>query len=230
MPGSVRRRGLGRSLALSINIDRTAAKPPLPVNWPVAMDWFERTLLVVLSVVLIHRVVAHGGVVLVNVLQVLNELMVVAAVLLRRVSGAFSMRPVDWLFGVAGTALPLLAAAGGEALVPVSVSAILMFTGFLVQFSAKAVMWRSFGVIAANRGVKREGPYRWIRHPMYSGYIFMYVGFVLTNPTWRNVLIYSVCLVCMAQRIWAEERILKQDPAYRDYMAATRSRLFPFIY
>jgi protein-S-isoprenylcysteine O-methyltransferase Ste14 len=58
----------------------------------------------------------------------------------------------------------------------------------------------------------------------------MYVGFVLTNPTWRNVLIYSVCLVCMAQRIWAEERILKQDPAYRDYMAATRSRLFPFIY
>jgi protein-S-isoprenylcysteine O-methyltransferase Ste14 len=65
---------------------------------------------------------------------------------------------------------------------------------------------------------------------MYSGYLLMYLGYWLTNPTARNAAIYGVCIVCMAQRIWAEERVLKADPAYGAYMAATRSRLFPFIW
>ena len=55
-------------------------------------------------------------------------------------------------------------------------------SGFVLQLSAKLTLRRSFGVVAANRGVKASGPYRLVRHPMYAGYALTHVGFLLAGP------------------------------------------------
>ena len=44
-------------------------------------------------------------------------------------------------------------------------SGAIMLIGLYVQISAKVILGRSFGLIAANRGIKVEGPYRIVRHP-----------------------------------------------------------------
>ena len=40
-----------------------------------------------------------------------------------------------------------------------------MLIGLYVQISGKLILGRSFGLIAANRGIKVAGPYRIVRHP-----------------------------------------------------------------
>ena len=84
--------------------------------------------------------------------------------------------------------------------------------------------------MAANRGVVSSGSYRLVRHPIYLGYLATHAGFLLTNPSVRNVAIYAVSYVFQFARICAEERILAQDGAYREYLQSVRYRLIPGVY
>jgi protein-S-isoprenylcysteine O-methyltransferase Ste14 len=119
---------------------------------------------------------------------------------------------------------------GGQALVQPVVSGLVIVAGIMIQLSAKLVLFRSFGIVAANRGVKRDGPYRLVRHPMYLGYVVAWVGFLLNNPTLWNATIYLACLALMIGRILAEERILSEDGAYRDLRSMVRYRLAPGVW
>jgi len=92
------------------------------------------------------------------------------------------------------------------------------------------VLGRSFGIVAANRGVVSSGPYRLVRHPIYLGYLVTHAGFLLSNTSVRNVAIYAAAYVFQFARIYAEERILAQDGEYREYLRSVRYRLFPEVY
>ena len=113
---------------------------------------------------------------------------------------------------------------------PQAVGNGLMLAGLALSFYAKVTLWRSFGLVAANRGVKRHGPYRVIRHPMYLGYAITQVGFALLNPVWSNLLIYSAAFGLQVLRLKAEEGLLERDPVYADYMARVRFRLAPGLF
>ncbi len=131
---------------------------------------------------------------------------------------------------VAGTSLPLLVAPGGEPLVSSSLAVSIMLAGLVINFWAKFSLRRSFGIVAANRGVKTKGPYSLIRHPMYFGYVVTHIGFLLSNPTFHNLLVYSAALACQIYRIRAEERALSPDPHYQSYSAEVRYRLVPGVF
>src|SRR5690242_17603923 len=104
-------------------------------------------------------------------LMLVSEALPCALILFRKSPKALSTRPADWLFGFAGSLAPLLIKPAAVAeLVPETVCLALILGGLFTQIAAKVVLGRSFGVIAANRGVKRVGPYRFVRHPMYAGY------------------------------------------------------------
>ncbi|WP_276509041.1 methyltransferase family protein, partial [Microvirga aerophila] len=83
---------------------------------------------------------------------------------------------------------------------------------------------------AANRGVKTQGPYSLIRHPMYIGYVATQVGFLLFNSTVWNLAIYSGAWTLQVLRILAEERTLSKDPEYKAYALAVRYRLVPGVF
>lgn len=86
--------------------------------------------------------------------------------------------------------------------------------------------------ISPEQRVVQEGPYRWVRHPSYTGGMLAAagVGFALAN--WISV----ACLLAaiapgFAYRIVVEERALVETlgEPYRAYRARTK-RLIPFVW
>jgi protein-S-isoprenylcysteine O-methyltransferase Ste14 len=74
------------------------------------------------------------------------------------------------------------------------------------------------------------GPYRWIRHPMYSAVLLLTVAWVLMNFTWWRVLIWLVLAANLTIKMFYEESLLSAHyPAYADYKRKTW-RLVPFLF
>jgi protein-S-isoprenylcysteine O-methyltransferase Ste14 len=191
------------------------------------LDGAERVAIVVLYLMMVHRFLGDLSTKPANILFIFSEGLIAVMVLLRRGTEDISLRPVDWLTGVLGTALPMLyqPTGGGWA-----GGAMLMAAGLLISVGAKLSLRRSFGVVAANRGVKRSGLYAAVRHPMYLGYLVTYIGALVVNPSAWNAVLLSVWLVFEILRIFAEERILMQDEAYREHATRVKFRLIPGIW
>jgi protein-S-isoprenylcysteine O-methyltransferase Ste14 len=199
----------------------------------MVLDLAERVIVSLLLAFLASRflpsIVQDGN--LVNLVLFASEAVVVGFIVFRRPAKAISRQPSDWLYGFAGTVLALLAVPGGaDALAPQGVVLGLMAAGFLLQFWAKLVLRRSFGVVAANRGVKVTGPYRLLRHPMYAGYLLTHIAFLLSVPALWNIAVYASLWCFQLLRIQAEERVLGEDPAYQALSARVRHRLVPGVW
>jgi protein-S-isoprenylcysteine O-methyltransferase Ste14 len=164
-------------------------------------------------------------------LALLSEAAVFVFVLIRRPTERIALRLGDWLLAITATLAPLLLMPGGppvEALIPVAIALVLL--GNCMQAWAKLVLRRSFGIAPANRGVKISGPYRFVRHPMYAGYLMVHVGLFTLFPSLLNLAVYTIAWWAQVLRLLAEERLLAADPDYRDYMQQTRWRLLPGVF
>jgi protein-S-isoprenylcysteine O-methyltransferase Ste14 len=173
----------------------------------------------------------EGGSMATSILLV-SESMALLFVLSRRFTDDVSFRPADWALALVGSGAPLLVQPTGAAqnATLAVFCAILMLVGLVVQLSAKLTLRRSFGAVAANRGIKIGGPYRLVRHPMYAGYLMTHIGFFLLNPSAWNALAYGVCCIAQIGRILAEEKLLTADSKYRDFAARVRYRLVPGLF
>jgi steroid 5-alpha reductase family enzyme len=163
------------------------------------------------------------------VLLLLSEGMVVALLLIRRPTDRISTRGLDWLLAGGGTFIVLLVGQGGAPLHG-PLGAVLMLVGLVIHVGAKLSLFRSFGVVAANRGVKAGGLYRLVRHPMYAGYMLTHVGFMLVAPSLWNLAVYAAAWAFLVARIYAEERVLSEDPKYLELKARVRYRLLPGVF
>jgi len=206
------------------------SRVPIP---DLVLDWSERLLVLVLYGWLVARLLwtylDSGGIV--NLLLLPSEGLVVAFLLVRRPASMISRRPAQWLLALAATSAPMLVSPGlGEALVPITAAAVLLLMGMVVQVMAKLALGRSIGLVPAHRGLKVNGPYRFVRHPMYAGYLLSHVAFLLVNPTWWNLAVYGLCYSLQIPRLLGEERLLCQDTCYREYQAAVRYRLIPGVF
>ena len=162
---------------------------------------------------------------------VASEAMVVLFILLRRPTTAISHRLSDWLVGFGGTTAGLcVISADGPPLMPTPLCGLLMLIGFCVSVGAKLTLRRSFGLVAANRGVIVKGPYRLVRHPMYAGYLMIYVGYLLSGPNAWNLFVYALTTTLQIVRVLAEERVLRRDPLYQQFCAKVRYRLIPLVF
>ena len=101
--------------------------------------------------------------------------------------------------------------------------------GLVIAVLATGALGRSIGLVAANRGIKSDGLYRFVRHPLYAGYVFCNVGYVASFPSARNVGLVAVAILAFYVRARVEERFLARDPAYRAYMERVRARFVPFV-
>ncbi len=193
------------------------------------LDFAERGLLLLLYGVFVVRLAPSIGAVPYNALLLVSESLVVLFILFRK-PGGIATGTLAWSAALVGTLAPLLAAPGGIQAAPEALAAMLMTLGLVLSLAAKMFLNRSFGIVAANRGVKRAGPYRLVRHPMYLGYALTHGGFLLSNLSVWNIAFYTIAWTAMICRIQEEEGFLSQDPAYRDYSAGVRYRLVPGLY
>ena len=168
---------------------------------------------------------------IVTALYLADQTMIMLFLLFRRHAQLISRDPLDYGTGAAGTLLPLLATpVSGQSVAPITVCVLLMLLGILIHLGAKLSLRRSFGIVAADRGIKVEGPYRFIRHPMYLGYMIVHVSLLLAGPTAWNVIVFGTTWVMFVLRIRGEERLLGQNETYRAFQAKTRFRLIPGLY
>lgn len=162
-------------------------------------------------------------------LLLLSEGLVVVLLLIRRPTDRISTRGLDWALAAGGTFVVLLVDQGGAPLHG-PLGAVLMLLGLAIHVGAKLSLFRSFGIVAANRGVKVGGLYRIVRHPMYAGYMLTHVGFLLVAPSLWNLAVYAVAWAFLVARIYAEEKVLSEDPAYQAFKGRVRFRLVPGLY
>lgn len=215
-----------------IKIDRSEARPApqptLSARQGFWLDPFERVVVFILIAQFLVRFIPTVGLQPYNILLMFSEGLSAGFILVRR-RGETAATIGAWIAAFVGTFAPLLAVPGGAMLSAVT-GVSLMFAGLTISISAKIVLRRSFGIVAANRGVRRGGPYSLVRHPMYFGYLLTHIGFLAISFMAANVAIYVLCWTAMVFRIRAEEDVLLRDPAYRDYAREVRWRLLPGIW
>jgi len=164
-------------------------------------------------------------------LMFMGELMPVIFLLLRAPSATLSQQPIDWALAMMGTSAGLLVTpAEVLPVAPAGVCMLIIIAGLSLQVGAKMTLGLSFGVVAANRGVKVLGPYRFVRHPIYAGYTIGHIGGLLAMPSLTNAWLYTAALALQISRIFCEERVLKKDIEYRAYAAHVHYRLVPGIF
>jgi protein-S-isoprenylcysteine O-methyltransferase Ste14 len=164
-------------------------------------------------------------------LLVISESLGVFLILTRRFSKTVSKHPLDWALSFIAVNAPLLATpAAASTFMPSQVATTVMFAGMIIQISAKIVLWRSYGLVPANRGIKTKGPYHFVRHPMYAGYTLIHIGFLLGFPSLQNFLLYLTTFSIEVARLMREEAVLNKDPSYREYVSRVRYRVIPGIF
>jgi protein-S-isoprenylcysteine O-methyltransferase Ste14 len=115
-------------------------------------------------------------------------------------------------------------------LAPDAVTALISAAGLLLVIAAKVTLGRSFGIAPANRGVVARGPYNFVRHPIYTGYIVTHVAFVMAHPSAWNIALLAIADVALVGRALLEERVLGGDAKYQAYSARVAWHLVPGVF
>lgn len=105
------------------------------------------------------------------------------------------------------SALPLLylGPAGASKILLLEAN-LLSIAGFLIVAFATLELGTSIGIAPANRGLVQSGIYRYIKHPMYLGYMISEVGVTLLNPL--NFVIFGISANLYYFRSKSENKIL----------------------
>ena len=75
-----------------------------------------------------------------------------------------------------------------------------------------------------------SGPYRVIRHPMYTAVLLLLLGLLLNNYSHTGLVVFFIVLVDLIVKMNVEEKILLAHYAdYKSYMNLTK-RIVPFLY
>jgi protein-S-isoprenylcysteine O-methyltransferase Ste14 len=107
---------------------------------------------------------------------------------------------------------------------------VLQLVGAALALLSLLAIGRSFGLVAANRGIKTSGPYSLVRHPVYAAYLVVNCGYLIENPSAWNTAVLSVAVLGQIARISCEEAVLGRDPDYIAYRQRVRYRLVPLVY
>jgi len=163
-------------------------------------------------------------------LMLIGEAAVVVLTCFRRYAVAVDRRPLVRAVTSISILFPLLVwPSSSTGLVSESLAAVMAGLGLLVALGGKLSIGYSFGLLPANRGVKDHGLYRLVRHPIYLGYLFTHLSFLLAHPSpWNFALLTSGDLALIV-RAFYEEQMLLQDPAYVRYCQRVRWRLLPGV-
>jgi protein-S-isoprenylcysteine O-methyltransferase Ste14 len=112
---------------------------------------------------------------------------------------------------------------------------IVMWLGLTIRVWAIAALGRAFRTtveVDAEQAVVSTGPYRWVRHPSYSGLLLIVTGCGLASGNWLALAVSVVLpLPALLWRIHVEEAELTcvLGDRYRAYQAQTK-RLIPGVW
>ncbi|OYE04270.1 methyltransferase family protein [Nostoc sp. 'Peltigera membranacea cyanobiont' 232] len=110
----------------------------------------------------------------------------------------------------------------------------LVFAAIFVSQVAIKTLGKFFDrlIIKSDHQLVTDGIYSLIRHPIYTSYILLFLGFcIMLQSLWGLGLLLTVCIVWFGNRITIEEQMLEErfGEEYQSYCQQTK-RLFPYVY
>jgi protein-S-isoprenylcysteine O-methyltransferase Ste14 len=110
---------------------------------------------------------------------------------------------------------------------------ILVFLGLLFALWARAHLGRNWsGAVTVKKGhtLITSGPYRWVRHPIYSGVLLALFGTALAIGEARGFIATALILIGFVIKLMVEEARMRETFAdYADYCRHT-ARLIPGMF
>jgi protein-S-isoprenylcysteine O-methyltransferase Ste14 len=115
------------------------------------------------------------------------------------------------------------------------VGIVLMFAGMSLRLYSMKILGRYFTFQVAvhrDQAVIETGPYRYIRHPSYTGALITLTGLGLALGNWAGLVLLLVMMaIGYSYRIPIEESALASSigEPYKNYMTRTH-RLIPYVF
>ena len=110
---------------------------------------------------------------------------------------------------------------------------LVVAAGFIIAVWARLVLggnWSSVVTLKENHELIQRGPYRLVRHPIYSGLLLMILGTVLLVGEVGGFVALLICFCGLWIKLRQEETLLtRRLPGYPEYMARTKA-LVPFLF
>ena len=89
---------------------------------------------------------------------------------------------------------------------------------------------RAFPEIPQHGRLVVHGPYRWVRHPMYTSALMITLAWMVEHPLPFRMWLWVGLVVTLCVKLGYEERLLlARFPSYEEYRIRTK-RLIPFLF
>lgn len=101
-------------------------------------------------------------------------------------------------------------------------ASLLMLAGMVGSILALLTLGRCFGILPEARGLVTSGPYRYVRHPLYTAEAVTSLGLLLAVVSPFSVAVYGAFIALQALRTrYEEEVLLAVFPEYAAYRQST---------
>ena len=122
--------------------------------------------------------------------------------------------------------------------VPLTIS--IVASGFVVQILGFALAawarvclgrnWSHKVRVAEDHELIRSGPYRWVRHPIYTAMFMMFAGTALIAGEVHALAAFVLLVIAYTRKIRQEERLMRETfgPAYEAYQRESAA-VVPFL-
>lgn len=110
---------------------------------------------------------------------------------------------------------------------------LLIAAGYLLFYLVMKANRYAASIIQLESGqtVTDTGPYRFVRHPMYLGFLILWLAAPLALGSFVTVPVFALALPLLVFRLLNEEKFLRRElPGYAEYCRCTRCRLIPFVW
>lgn len=85
--------------------------------------------------------------------------------------------------------------------------------------------WSSVVQVKQDHELIQRGPYRWVRHPIYTGLLFAFAGTAMAIGEWRGLPCVAIVAVSFWFKLRLEERWMRENfgSAYEHYIQRTKA-------
>ena len=91
--------------------------------------------------------------------------------------------------------------------------------------------WSVYPTPNENSSLSCNGPYKYVRHPMYTTVIFFFLPMVFRDADWFNWMIYGILAITLLFKInYEEKQLVAKHPEYAEYIKVTSKRLVPWVW
>lgn len=167
-----------------------------------------------------------------RVALLLQLCLLVITMLIRRPPVRVTTRPLYWLVAFVASYygfLTVSVSVTGRPLAPALFTDGLSMLSVLGDGYARVTLGRNIGFVPAQRRLVTSGPYRVVRHPIYSALFLAELCVILESFSWINLVLSVIFFALFVIKTLMEERFLREDPYYAAYMERVRYRWIPGV-